>query len=80
VETNGSRPMHVIRILDSTGDTRLSFDPSDPAAVAEVEARFKELMERNFVAFDVSAQPGRIVTAFDPQATEVIVSHRFAGG
>ncbi len=80
METSGSRPMHVIRILDSTGDTRLCFDPSDPAAVAEVAARFRDLMERNFVAFDVSTQPGRILTTFDPQASEVVVSHRFAGG
>ncbi len=80
MEKNGSRPMHVVRILDSTGDTRLTFDPADAAAVAEIETRFNELMERNFIAFDVSTQPGRVITAFDPEASEVIVSHQFAGG
>lgn len=72
--------LHVVRILDRTGDTKLAFDPADPEAVSEIERRFNALMAQNFVAFDVSTQPGRILTVFDPQATEVIVSPRFAGG
>ena len=74
------RKLHLVRILDSSGDTQLSYDPNDATAVREVEERFKRLMERNFVAFDVSNQPGRVITTFDPQASEIIVSHRFAGG
>jgi hypothetical protein len=71
---------HVVRILDQSGDTTLTYDPSDPAGVDEIERRFARLMERNFVAFDVSTTPGRIITTFDPAATEIIVSPRFAGG
>jgi hypothetical protein len=71
---------HVLRILDASGDTKLSYDPADPAEVRNVEARFARLMERNFVAFDVSTHPGRRITAFDPGATEIIISPRFAGG
>jgi hypothetical protein len=74
------RHLHVIRILDETGDTQLSFDPSDAASVREIEERFEELMRRNFVAFDVSTQPGRLLRGFDPQAKEVIISHQFSGG
>ncbi len=80
MDTIAPRPLNVLRILDSTGDTKLSFDPTDPAAVREMEERFEELMERNFIAFDVSTQPGRVITKFDPEAREVIVSHQFAGG
>jgi hypothetical protein len=72
--------LHMLRILDGTGDTNLAYDPNDAGTVREIEARFNELMERNFTAFDVSHQPGRIITAFDPEATEIIVSPRFAGG
>ncbi len=72
--------VHVVRILDRTGDTTLTYDPADINAVREVEARFARLMDRNFTAFDVSEHPGRIVTAFDPAATEIIISPRFAGG
>jgi hypothetical protein len=75
-----SVPLHVLRILDSTGDTTVRYDPRDDASVRDVEARFAALMERNFVAFDVSTHPGKIITHFDPAATEIIVSPRFAGG
>ena len=74
------RSTHSLRILDQSGDTKLTYDPSDREAVLEVERRFTRLMEQNFVAFDVSTQPGRIMTTFDPKASEVIVSPRFAGG
>lgn len=76
----GPRPVHVLRILDETGDTQLNYDPDDKAAVRHVEERFEELMRRNFVAFDVSTQPGRLMRTFDPQAKEIIISHQFAGG
>jgi hypothetical protein len=69
-----------VRILDPSGDARLTYDPSDRAAVDEIERRFAMLMDRNFVAFDVSVQPGRIITDFDPAASEIIISPRFAGG
>ena len=71
---------HIVRILDHHGDTQLTFDPADRAAVDDLERRFDDLMARNFVAFDVSNHPGRIITAFDPDAREIIISPRFAGG
>lgn len=72
--------LHVLRILDAHGDAQVHFDPRDPAAVKDVELRFRELMERGFTAFDVSTMPGRVMKTFDPQASEVIVTPRFAGG
>jgi hypothetical protein len=71
---------HIIRILDGRGDTKLTYDPADRDAVTDIERRFANLMDRNFIAFDVSTQPGRVITAFDPQVSEIIVSPRFAGG
>jgi len=72
--------LHVLRILDDTGDTQLDYDPDDASAVRHVEERFEELMRRNFVAFDVTTQPGRIMRSFDPEAKEIIISHQFSGG
>jgi hypothetical protein len=37
-------------VMDRTGDTRHQFDPSDAAAVAKAEARFKELTGAGFTA------------------------------
>jgi hypothetical protein len=78
--SNVSPTKHLLRILDETGHTEVSYDPADREAVRDVEERFKRLMERNYVAFDVSTQPGRLVRTFDPSATEIVVSHQFAGG
>jgi|GEM_PF-1249192 hypothetical protein len=74
------RKTHLLRILDRAGETTLRYDPADAAAVREIDARFSRLMADNFVAFDLSLQPGRIITEFDPSASEIIVSPRFAGG
>jgi hypothetical protein len=71
---------HLLRILDSTGHTELEYDPADAAAVDDVQQKFDRLMERNFIAFDVTESPGAIMTKFDPAAKEIIISHRFAGG
>jgi hypothetical protein len=71
---------HILRILDHHGDTQLEFNPEEKTKVRDVEARFKDLMQRGFVAFDVSTQPGKVITDFDPNAKEVIVTPRFAGG
>ena len=72
--------IHSVRILDRSGDTTLRYDPTDSAAVHDVEQRFRRLMDHNFVAFDTSTHPGRIIAAFDPNASEIIVAPRFAGG
>jgi hypothetical protein len=72
--------MHLVRILDAHGDTLLTFDPKNHVEVDDVETRFRELMERGFIAFDVSATPGRVIKTFDPRALEVIVTPGFAGG
>jgi hypothetical protein len=71
---------HILRILDHSGDTTVSYDVEDAEAVRDVARRFERLMGANFVAFDVSTQPGRILTVFDPNAQEIIVSPPFAGG
>lgn len=75
-----SAKSHILRVLDAHGDTTVTFDPQDPAEVADVETRFRELMERGFTAFDVSTMPARVMKTFDPRASEVIVTPRFAGG
>ncbi len=77
---NNCGKAHVLRILDQHGDTQLEFDPEEKTEVRDVQARFVDLMQRGFVAFDVSTQPGKVIKTFDPNASEIIVSPRFAGG
>jgi hypothetical protein len=42
--------MAVQIVMDHTGDTRHHFNPADAKAVAEAEARFKELTGTGFIA------------------------------
>lgn len=72
--------IHVVRILDRHGDTELIYDSEEETATRNVETRFNELLERGFVAFDLSTRPGRRINTFDPKASEIIVTPRFVGG
>jgi hypothetical protein len=68
-------------VIDRTGDTRHEFDPADVAAVAEAEARFKELTAAGFTAA-LRKGEGRseLVRAFDPTAEETLFFPRLRGG
>jgi hypothetical protein len=68
-------------VVDRTGDTRHEFDPADVAAVAEAEARFKELTTAGFTAA-LRKGEGRseLVRAFDPTAEETLFFPRLRGG
>ena len=68
-------------IMNHTGDTRHCFSPSDPRALAEAEARFKELTGLGFTAA-VRTGPGEVskVHSFDPAAEETLLFPRLVGG
>jgi hypothetical protein len=68
-------------IIDNTGDTRHEFDLTDAVALAEAEARFKELTGAGFTAA-VRKGEGRseLVRAFDPAAEETLFFPRLRGG
>jgi hypothetical protein len=59
--------------MDHTGDSRHWFDPANVAAVAEAEARFKELTGAGFTAAKRLGQcECRILRNFDATAEETI--------
>jgi hypothetical protein len=68
-------------VMDHTGDTRHQFDPADAAAVAEAEARFKELTGAGFTAAERTG-PGqsKVVGKFDPAGEETLFIPRLKGG
>ena len=68
-------------VIDHTGDTRHQFDPSDAAAVAKADSRFKELTGAGFTAAERTG-PGqsKVVTKFDPAAEETLFIPRLKGG
>ncbi len=68
-------------VMDASGDTRHAFNPADAAAVAEAEARFKQLTEAGFTAA-IRGGEGRseLIRSFDPTAEETVFFPRLRGG
>ena len=71
---------HRLKIIDRFGHTELSWDPDVVDETEAVRERFEQLMERNFVAFDLSSSPGEVIGEFRPHASEILVTPGFAGG
>ena len=68
-------------VMDHTGDTRHQFDPADAAAVAEAEARFKELTGAGFTAAKrLDGGKNEVLRSFDPTAEETLFIPRLIGG
>jgi hypothetical protein len=68
-------------VMDHTGDSRHSFDPADAAAVAEAEARFKQLTGAGFTAARrLGDGKSEVVRSFDATAEEMLFIPRLIGG
>jgi hypothetical protein len=68
-------------IMDHTGDSRHQFNPTDAAAVAEAEARFKKLTGAGFIAAKrLGEGKSEVLRAFDPTAEETLFIPRLQGG
>jgi hypothetical protein len=68
-------------VMDHTGDTRHQFDPSDAAAVAEAEMRFKALTGAGFTAAKrLGDGKSEVLRSFDPTAEETLFVPRLIGG
>jgi hypothetical protein len=76
------RDMHLQIIMDSSGDTRHEFDPTDLSSVATAEARFQELTGKGFraVALGKDGAPGELIRKFDPRAKQTLFMPQLQGG
>lgn len=81
--------MAKLRVLSSRGDTVIEWDekkvalgdPEAVAAVREAERIFEEQRARGATAFVVSPdKPAQRIDTFDPQAEQVVMVPRVAGG
>jgi hypothetical protein len=68
-------------VMDHNGDARYHFDASDAEALAEAEARFKQLTGKGFTAA-VRTKPGEVtrINSFNPKAKETVFFPRLIGG
>jgi hypothetical protein len=79
----------VLRILNGSGDTSISWDPerlaeADPeaeAAVKEAERLFAKARSDGAVAFRINAdEPATKLNEFDRTATEILIVPAMVGG
>jgi hypothetical protein len=68
-------------VMDTTGDTRHQFDPTDPSAVKEAERRFRELKRAGYIAAKrTGSGRSELLGQFDPTVQETLFIPRLIGG
>ena len=73
--------MHKLRIMDATGDTTVTWDTEAEEAVKEAERLFEHHRKSGATAFSVSPKGETTrITRFDPEAQQIVMIPRIAGG
>jgi hypothetical protein len=68
-------------VMDASGDSRHSFDPSDELEFLRAEDRFRELLKNGYTAASRNGSgPATITRTFDPAAEETLFYPRLVGG
>lgn len=69
-------------VMDKTGHSTTSWDPTVPAEVAAARATFAELTGRGYRAFKVDGEGGKgqRLETFDPQASKMVLVPQLQGG
>lgn len=72
----------VMEIMDHTGDTKKTWDPTKPVEVEDARRSFEELRKKGYAAYKVNEDgtSGEQIREFDPQAGRVILRPPMAGG
>ena len=74
--------MGTIKIMDGTGDTRLTWDADNDDEVTAARKTFKELTGKGYAAFSMkkNGEPSVKVTEFDPWSEKIILVPPIQGG
>lgn len=83
-KTFGQIPEHLsaMAVMDGTGDTKLTWDPGQPAEVDAARAQFDTLKKKGYAAFRMSegGDQGEQLHEFDPRARRTIFVPQMKGG
>jgi hypothetical protein len=72
---------HSLRILDHTGDSTITWNPSNEDEVAIARSAFAAAKRNGYLAYtDVDGGQGEVLKDFDPQAGAIIMAPALAGG
>lgn len=71
-----------MRVLDTSGDLKIVWNSDQPDEVAAARATFDKMIAKGYSAFSVkkSGEPGKALTAFDPDTEAMILAPRIVGG
>ncbi len=74
--------MHAMSIMGKEGDLRVEWDPEDKASVDKAKAIFDEhVKEKMLLAWETSdGMTGKKVSAFRPEAENIVLSVQLQGG
>lgn len=83
-----SKIAHTMSIMDSSGHTTVTWDPTDEPSVADARREFQRLLGLGYQAFRMEAtgdaavveHKGERITAFDPEAGKVLMVPQRVGG
>lgn len=75
---------HTLHVMDSTGDTRTTWDPSNEVEVEAVRKLFKRLKKNGYLAYTVGGDgsKGEVIQGDEipVEAAAVIMSPQMVGG
>lgn len=78
-------PAHVLRVLNASGDTTITWDTGNAAEVAAARALFTRLKADRYLAYRVGVDApagfnGEALQDFDPTAGEIVMRPQLVGG
>ena len=75
-------PLNRMQIMDVTGHTEITWDPTRPVEVSVAKSAFEKLMAERYSAFSVGEDGGRgtRINTFDPKAGKIMMVPQLVGG
>jgi hypothetical protein len=75
---------NVLHITDTTGDTRIMWDPAVADEVDTAKAAFKKAKQKGMLAYavdpDSGGRTGEVITTFDETKGKIIMVRQTQGG
>ena len=76
------KKVFMMEIMDSSGDTKKTWDPANAVEVEDARRSFETLVKKGYQAFAVGARgaKGEKIKEFDPDAGSLILVPPIVGG
>jgi len=74
--------VHTLHIVDDSGDTRITWDPSKPFEVEQAKNSFDAHKTKGYLSYTVQGDgtKGEVIREFDSQQRAIIMTPQHVGG